>query len=150
MRTRSPMLRSTLDVLATVAPIICLVDCIVIPIVLAVLPMVGIQKVYHGINDQLLTLLVLLICAPVLVPGYFRHRKKSVLVFMSLGFSLVFLANFAGHLFDNTVHVVITIAGSCFLIKANQDNKRFSKKCGCTHHLHDKTNATTMHAATDS
>lgn len=124
-----------LEVLAVVAPIICLVDCIVIPLALMLLPLVGVTHVFHGVGDQLLAVLVLLICAPVLIPGFLKHRRKSVLVLMSLGFGLIFFANMAGQAIDEGLHVVLSIAGSIMLIKANFDNKRFSK-CSCRHEGH--------------
>ena len=131
--------KSFLEVLAVVAPVICLVDCVVIPVILALLPFFGATgwlKIWHGVGDQFLALLVLLICTPVIVPGYIQHRKKSVLVFMAAGFTLIFLANFIGHPLDESVHTVLTLMGSCFLVKANWDNKRFRKAChshcGCS------------------
>ncbi len=130
-------IKAFLEVLALVAPIICLVDCIVIPIVLAVLPFVGIHHVWHGVSDQLLALIAVGICTPVILPGYFQHRRKSVLFLMAGGFSLIFFANFAGDFIDGTLHSLIAISGSALLIKANFDNKKFSKKCGChSHHSH--------------
>lgn len=130
-------IKAVLEVLAMVAPIICLVDCIVIPIVLAVLPFVGIHQVWHGVSDQLLALIAVGICTPVILPGYFQHKKKSVLFLMAGGFSLIFFANFAGAVIDHTLHSMIAIAGSALLIKANFDNKKFSKKCGChSRHAH--------------
>lgn len=135
--TRKEQIKAFLEVLALVAPIICLVDCIVIPIVLAVLPFVGIHQVWHGVSDQLLALIAVGICTPVILPGYFQHRRKSVLFMMAGGFSLIFLANFAGPVIDHTLHSLIAISGSALLIKANFDNKKFSKKCAChAHHSH--------------
>lgn len=128
---RSSAIKSVLEVLSVVAPIICLVDCVVIPIAVAILPLVGLQGVIHGISDQFLALVVLIICAPVLVPGYFQHRRKRVLICMAAGFGLIFFVNFASNLIDLTVHTVLSLIGSSLLIKANWDNKRFSKSCHC-------------------
>lgn len=132
LQDRPRLVNSILETLAVVGPIICLVDCIVIPIVLAVLPFIGaagFQKVWHGVGDQLLALLVFLICTPVIIPGYIQHRKLSVILFMVAGFTFIFLANFVGTAFDESVHSILTIMGSCFLVKANWDNKRFRQTC---------------------
>jgi hypothetical protein len=121
-----------LEVLAVVGPIICLIDCLVIPIALIVLPLVGINHICHGIGDQLLAFLVLAICAPTLIPSFLKHRQKSVLALMVLGFSLIFFANFAGHAIDETLHLAMSVIGSILLIKAGADNRRFNK-CACRH-----------------
>ncbi len=93
------VLAKALETLAVIGPIICLVDCLVIPIAIAILPLAGMHHVFHGIGDQFLTFLVLAICAPVMLPGFFKHRRKSVLVMMGLGFGLIFFANYAGSVF---------------------------------------------------
>ena len=133
-RSQDSQLKSVLEVLAVVGPIICLIDCIVIPVAVALLPLVGVQHIFHGISDQIITFIVLCICAPALLPGFLKHRKTSVLLLMGLGFGLIFCANFAGHAIDETLHTLITVTGSALLIKANLDNKRFSRGHACCKH----------------
>lgn len=130
--TNTGSVRSVLETLSVVGPVICLVDCVVIPLVLALLPLSGIHHIYHGVFDQALAFIVVAICAPVIGTGFFKHRRKRVLILMSLGFGMMFFANFLGHCIDDTLHTVVTVVGSILLIKANLDNKRFSK-CGCHH-----------------
>ena len=129
-------LKSALEILSVVGPIICLIDCIVIPVVLMVLPVVGVKQIFHGISDQILLLLVLSICTPTITIGFVGHRKISVLFFMAIGFGLMFLANFGGHTIDEGLHLLITTMGSAFLIKANWDNRKFSKGKCCDQHHH--------------
>jgi hypothetical protein len=130
---RPSRIRAALDFLALIAPIICLVDCVVIPAVLMLLPLMGIHQIYHGVSDQILLLLVLAICTPAVTSGFLKHRNKSVLVLMGLGFGLMFFANLAGHVIDDSVHFCLTALGSFFLIKANLTNKRLSKHACCGH-----------------
>lgn len=131
-------LKTLLEVLAIVGPILCLVDCIVIPLAILLLPLIGIHHVFHGIGDQLLAVIVLLICAPVIIPGFLKHRKKRVLALMALGFGMIFFASLAGETSQQHLHIVFSIAGSLMLIRANSDNKRFSKSAGkvCCDHGH--------------
>lgn len=136
MQREKHPLTKVLDILAVVAPIICLVDCIVIPVMLAVLPFIGIHQVWHGVSDQLLAMIAFCICTPAILPGYIQHRKPSVLFLMGGGFALIFLANFTGHLVDGVLHTVLAFLGSCMLIKANIENKKYSKKCCCKHEHH--------------
>lgn len=134
-------LKTALEILSVVGPIICLIDCVVIPAVLMVLPLVGIKQIFHGISDQILLLLVLMICAPTITSGFIKHKKISVMIFMAIGFTLMFCASFAGHALDEGLHVILTSLGSVFLIKANWDNRQFSKDKCCNHQhisLHHK------------
>ncbi|MBI1271677.1 MerC family mercury resistance protein [bacterium] len=128
-------LKESLEFLSVLAPIICLVDCIVIPAALLLLPMIGIHHVFHGVGDQILSILVLLICCPVLIPGFLAHRNKTVLVLMTVGLVCIFFANWMSHELDHTFHLLLSVAGSVCLIKANLDNKRLRKHtCNHDHH----------------
>jgi hypothetical protein len=130
-------LSAALELLSIIGPILCLVDCIVIPILLMLLPLVGIHQIYHGVGDQVLLLLVLAICTPTITLGFLKHKRKSVFVLMTLGFSSMFFANFAGHIIDDSLHFILTTLGSILLIKANFDNRQFSKNRCCAHaHAH--------------
>lgn len=130
--SRSTALQATLEWLSMAAPIICLVDCVLIPILLLFLPFAGLHNVWHGLGDQALSFLVLAICAPSIIPGFLRHRRKSVLAMMTVGFALIFFANVAGQAIDQTVHMTLICLASFFLTKANFDNRRFAK-CRCAH-----------------
>lgn len=121
--------KAAIELLSVIGPIICLIDCTIIPLLLLVLPVVGIHQVFHGIGDQLLLLLVVAICAPTVTLGFLRHRQKRVFLLMALGFTLMFVANFAGHSIDESIHFALTSLGSLFLIKANFDNRQLSKHC---------------------
>lgn len=122
-------IKSALELLAVIGPIVCLVDCIVIPLALMVLPLVGIHQIYHGLSDQALAFVALILCAPSLIPGFLKHRRRRVLTLMAFGFGLIFVANLLGHAIDQSMHLLMTILGSLLLIKANSDNRRFSKCC---------------------
>lgn len=133
---RPSKLQSALEVLSIVGPIVCLVDCVVIPVLLMVLPLVGVHQIFHGMGDQLLLLLVLAICTPTITAGFLKHRRKSVMVLMVVGFALMFCANFAGHAIDETLHLALSVLGSTLLIRANIVNRRLQKSSSscCGHH----------------
>lgn len=85
----------------------------------------------HGLGDKIFAGAVLATCAPDLSSRYLRYREIGVLVLAALGFSLVLLANFAGHAIDGSIHIARTVAGSLLLIKANRDSGRLSSACLC-------------------
>ena len=139
-RAVATKLESMLEVLSIVGPIICLIDCIVIPIVLFTLPLVGVHEIFHGIGDQVLLLLVFAICMPTITAGFMKHRRKSVMLLMASGFVVMFFTNFAGHLFDHTLHLALSALGSFLLIKANLENRKY--RGSCCDHSHGHAHAT--------
>ena len=112
-------LKPHLELLAGIAPVICLIDCVVIPAILAFLPLIGIHSVIHGISDQVMALVVIVISGPAIIPGYLRHRRRSVLALTTIGLMCVFCANFAGTSVDQIVHIALSIGGSICLVRAN-------------------------------
>lgn len=125
--------KSVLDFLAVAGPIICLIDCVVLPVASALLPILGMTEFGHGINDQQLFLLVLAICGPIIVPGYLKHRNKRVLGMFLVAISMMFVVNFVDLLADETAHAVMSILAAGLLIKANRDNKKLLS-CACSMH----------------
>lgn len=123
-------LKSAAEIFGIAAPIICLVDCIVLPVLTALLPLVG-HHLVHGVQDQLLSVVVLFICAPVILPGFAKHRNWVVLTMFALGVSLMLFVNFSAAV-DEGFHLVLSLVASVLLIKSNIDNKRLLA-CACHH-----------------
>jgi hypothetical protein len=129
-------LKTAADFLAVAAPILCLFDCVVLPLLSAVLPFLGLQNFIHGLNDQLISIMVLAICLPVLLPGVMKHRDKRVLVMFSMAACLMFFTNILGENIDLALHTTLTLLTSALLLRATWLNKRLLA-CGCGHsHKH--------------
>lgn len=130
------LLASTLEILSIAGPIVCAIHCLLLPVIIAAMPLIGLQHWLHGVDEQRLTLAMLAICVPVLVPGFLKHRKKRVLVMMIAGFALILSAHYAERYIDATMHTVVAVFGSALLLKANWDNRRFTHGhllCGHAH-----------------
>lgn len=125
-------LKMAADFLAVAAPILCLFDCVVLPILSAVLPFLGLQRIVHGLNDQLISIMVLAICLPVLIPGVMKHRDKRVLVMFSMAACLMFFTNILGENIDIALHTILTVLTSALLLRATWLNMRLLS-CGCGH-----------------
>lgn len=135
---KSDRWKSMLEFLAIVAPIICLIDCIILPLVAILLPFVSFGQFMHGLSDQAIGLAVITICMAAIVPGFLKHRSKRVLVLFSSGVTLMFFVSFLGEQLDHFVHAAMTVCVSFLLIKANMENKKLLS-CGCGHHhKHEK------------
>lgn len=127
-------LRTAGEIFAVLAPIVCLFDCVVLPIAAALLPLFG-HHLLHGVQDQVIALAVLGICGPIILPGFAQHRNMSVLIMFAIGSSLMIFVNFVG-VADQLFHLGMSLIASCLLIKANLDNKRLLA-CPCHHHAHN-------------
>jgi len=121
------------EFLAVAGPILCLVDCVVLPVASALLPFVGMTEFGSCINDQQLFFLVLAICGPLIVPGYLKHRNRRVLGMFLSAISLMFFVNFSGVPMDEMGHAVMSLCAAFLLIKANRDNKKLLS-CSCSMH----------------
>lgn len=126
--------KSVLDFLAVAGPIICLIDCVVLPVASALLPFLGHTDIGHGINDQAIVVLVLAICLPIIVPGYMKHRNNRVLGMFVAAISIMMFVNFSGIELGEFAHGCISLVTAFLLIKANRENKKLLT-CACSFHL---------------
>lgn len=126
--------KSVLDFLAVAGPIICLIDCVVLPVASALLPFLGHADIGHGINDQAIVFLVLAICLPIIIPGYMKHRNNRVLAMFAAAISIMMVVNFSGIELGEMTHGGISIVTAFLLIKANRENKKLLSGCACSFH----------------
>ncbi len=125
--------KSVLDFLAVAGPIICLIDCVVLPVASALLPFLGHTDIGHGINDQAIVFLVLAICLPIIVPGYMKHRNNRVLGMFVAAISIMMVVNFSGIELGEVTHGCISLVTAFLLITANRENKKLLS-CACSFH----------------
>ncbi len=140
--------KSVLDFLAVAGPIICLIDCVVLPVASALLPFIGHADIVHGINDQAIVCMVLAICLPIIVPGYLKHRSNRVLGMFVAAISIMMFMTFSGIELGEVAHGAISICTAFLLIKANRENKKLLS-CACSFHTgadHEQTIAQPAHA----
>jgi len=126
-------LKTASEFLAVAAPIICLFDCVILPVAAAFLPFLGLQRMLHGVGDQFLTALVLAVCLPVLIPGVMKHGNRSVLVMFTAAACLMLFTNWLGDRMDSVYHASLTVITSALLLRAHWLNKRLLS-CSCHHH----------------
>ena len=132
-------LKSISEFLAIAAPIICLFDCVVLPILSLCLPFLQWHEIMHGVGDQLTTALVIAICLPAIIPGVMKHRNTSVAIMFASGACLMLFTNMLGERIDSGLHIALTVATSILLLRANWLNRRLLS-CSCAHHSHQKEN----------
>lgn len=139
------LLKNALEFAAPIAALICLIDCIVLPVLAALSPFLGLHEIVHGVNDQLATLLVVMLVSLAFFPNFIKHRNPRVAGLAALGIFFVFFANMMESS-DKIIHILLAISGSACIIKANSLNKKLAAKiastdahttsCPCDHHHH--------------
>jgi len=128
---------SFLQLMSVVGPSICLVHCLVMPILLGVLPVVGRNGLAHAVSDQVIAMIIVPICLLAIVPGYLQHRKKRVLVLLALGLAFVFLGSFLTRsILGGASEIPVCILGSICLITSSLVNRRLTGHGGTCNHDH--------------
>ncbi|HEY9773173.1 MAG TPA: MerC domain-containing protein [Planktothrix sp.] len=121
---------STLDTLGIAASSLCLVHCLAMPLVIGFLPLLGWQFLEGHRAHVILAGFVLTFALTAVVPGYLKHRRRDILLMMSLGLLLVLSATFA--LPESWELPTITV-GNLILVATHWRNRMMHK---CTDHSH--------------
>jgi len=134
---------AVLNVLAIAGPSICIVHCLAMPMLVALLPVLGLRGMLGGINEQLITLAVLPLCALAIVPGFLKHGRKRVVVMMLAGMACVLFGSFAAdHVIQLGAETPVVVLGSLLLAAAGLLNIRLTAcKQECAFHSHHSHNS---------
>jgi len=113
--------RGMLDLVGLTLSGLCLVHCIALPVVLAVLPAVAL--VSHDEHHHWLHIALALVLVPVafasLLPGFLRHRRSAVLYAGALGTVAIATGAFLEASLGARLSSAMTIAGSSSLVAAH-------------------------------
>jgi hypothetical protein len=119
----------TLDTLGVAASSLCLVHCLLMPLVILMLPALSASIVHNEATHYLLAVFVTIFCLTAVVPGYLRHSRKEVLFLMLVGLSLVLFATFvAGPVLGESWEVPLISVGNLLVVGAHVFNRRL---CSC-------------------
>jgi hypothetical protein len=122
-------LRRHADVAGATASGFCLVHCLLTPLVISAFP--GILPYIPGDAwfHRLLALGIVLLGAVAFVPGYRIHRRKSLLLLIGAGMSLILVVAWAGESRHGAAELALSIAGSLMLVTAHLLNRSFCRQC---------------------
>jgi hypothetical protein len=121
------------DRLGIWASTLCIVHCIVTPVVLSLSVVSAHFLPSEERTHRTLALLIAMLGVLALIKGYRRHRRLRVVLFMGVGLSSIFAGAYWGDLLpSHAAEVVITFAGSCFMIAAHRLNHTFCNGCKCS------------------
>ncbi len=120
---------TVLDTFGMAASSLCAVHCLLVPFVVAALPLMAGRVIEADITHQILSIFVVAFALAAIIPGYFKHGNKLVLAAAGLGLSLVLFATF-----DKTVGSAMELAlmttGNFMMLSTHFINRRLAK-CAC-------------------
>jgi hypothetical protein len=127
--TSAAPLRRHADLAGATASALCLVHCLLTPVVISLFP--GILPYLPGDTwfHRALALGIVLLGALAFVPGYRIHRRKSLLALIAAGMSLILAVAWAGEGMDRASELALSIPGSLMLVAAHLLNRTFCRQC---------------------
>jgi hypothetical protein len=112
------------DALGMLVSLLCLVHCLVAPLLVAAVPALGLGFLAVDGVHVAFAIAVLLAAVAALIPGYRRHHRASVL---ALGAAGVFAVTIGATVVGGLAETAITALGSGLLISAHVFNLRHSR-----------------------
>lgn len=120
----------SVDALGIVASVICLVHCLVLPVVIVFAPALGAEGLHEDSTHYFLAAFVTMFCLLGIVPGYLRHSNRKVLLTMISGLSLVLFATFACHsLLGELWEIPLITVGNLLVVSAHISNRKLVACC---------------------
>lgn len=120
-----------LDNLGIAASTLCLIHCMAMPFLIALLPFLGLQFLEGELAHRVIALFVFAFAIFAIGPGYMQHRKKQVLYATIFGLSLVAGALLiAGPMFGENYELPFITTGNLILVITHLRNR---KLCQCVH-----------------
>lgn len=128
---REDRLIAALDMAGMTASTICLVHCLAMPVVIALIPAFAADLFESEWFHITLAFAVLIFCLLAFVPGYFRHKDKRLIGIGVTGISLVFFATFVARYWGETAEISIVTVGNLVLVAGHLLNRKLTHKVCC-------------------
>ncbi|MEM9303074.1 MAG: MerC domain-containing protein [Pseudomonadota bacterium] len=120
--------RSFLDVVGFVLSATCLVHCLLLPVVLALVPVSALAGISDPAFHFLLAWIILPVSGLALVLGVYKHRRWSIALIGGLGLVLIIAAATIGHDGGLAGERWLTVIGSVLIAGAHLVNFRASER----------------------
>jgi hypothetical protein len=113
---------------------ICAIHCLILPVLVALLPLVPLMGDYY---KWLHPLFILLIIPVVFFAVRRSHYHRGILILLTAGTLFIIAGWGLGHLvFGLWVELGLTLSGSILLILGHWKNYRHHRECSSRHHNH--------------
>lgn len=127
-----------LDGLAVALSVVCLIHCLLLPVSVTLLPILGLSLIGHGAFHDLMLIVVLPTSIAAFGIGCRRHGQGSVLWVGGLGLALLVIAALAvDTVWGAEAERYITMAGGVVLAIAHLMNFRYCRTADCPDHGHN-------------
>jgi hypothetical protein len=122
-------LRGHADLAGVTASGVCLIHCLLTPFLISLAP----DLVPYLPGDvwfhRTLAVGIVLLGAVAFFPGYLLHRRRSLLIPVSLGIVLILLVACCGETLSRPVELILNVSGSLLLVAAHLLNRSFCRQC---------------------
>jgi len=122
-------LRRHADLAGVTASGLCLVHCLLTPFLISLapdlLPYLPGDVWFH----RTLAVGIVLLGAVAFFPGYLLHRRRSLLVPVSMGVVLILFVAYFGETISKPVELILNVSGSLLLVAAHLLNRSFCRQC---------------------
>lgn len=119
---------ASMDTLGIAASSLCLVHCLAMPLVVGILPLVGLKFLEGHQAHVMLAFFVLSFALLAIVPGYFRHKRADILAMMLVGVGLVLYATFAAqYTLGESAEIPLITIGNLILVATHLRNRALHK-----------------------
>lgn len=129
----SEKLLCAMDLAGVFASSLCMVHCLLMPIVLALLPFLARPLMEHDTLHIGLAGFVLFFCVCAYLPGYMKHKDRRLLYAGAAGLALVFFATFQARYWGEIAEVVILTAGNLLIVFGHLLNRYLLRHQDCKH-----------------
>jgi len=123
--TTMNIIRINLDKAGIIVSVLCAIHCLSLPILVSILPLIGLQFLSNEIVEFIFILLALFIATLSLSGSYFKiHRNFFPIAVLLIGFLILIVGR---NLFEE-FEVVLTVTGALVVITAHIINWKLSNK----------------------
>lgn len=114
---------------------LCMVHCLVLPVVLSLLPLWPALYQVHGWLHPVFAAFVIPTTVFAMVSGYRRHGRRDIPVWLGVGLGIVLTGWLAHEGLGRVGETAVTVLGSGLLIVGHAQNWQVNRRCQV--HVHD-------------
>lgn len=134
-----------LDKIGLAASVICAIHCAILPLVISVLPLIGMGFMAHGIFDWVMVAIAGIVGYISLIRGHKTHKKHTAICFFVPGIFMVLVSLFifghmqqcgscSGHHHDEfPIHSILMALGGILIAVSHFINIKLCKSCKACH-----------------
>jgi hypothetical protein len=121
------------DLAGVTASGICLVHCLLTPVVISLFPDIIPYLPGDASFHRLLAVGIVLVGFAGFLPGYLIHRRGALLALIAIGMALILVVAWSGEGLNRIVELSLSVTGSLLLVIAHLLNRSFCRDCqSCT------------------